>query len=252
MKGAFNYEKSKENYPFIKRIFGIEGELAYKTIKRNGIKSSVIVNSLVVSIILFITLSTFVNFLRNNWELENNHNNDITIYTSNISNDYEALDEIANIKSADNISIFKRVTLNFKKDTSKLTNKAISYYQNYRYSHISLIGIHQVQYEQLKKEIGLDEDVPILYNYGDYFENNNNKKAKWFNDDIKELEICSIIDDYQNNVVYNKTCYYKFDNFYLLNDKIIDIENFDPMIIVPITWLDEFVVNYINLLFNKK
>ena len=244
---AYYYEKSKENYPFIKRIFGIEGELAYKTIKRNGIKSSVIVNSLVVSIILFITLSAFVNFLRGNWGMESNYNHDITIYTWNISNDYKALDEIANIKSADNISIYKRMTLNFKKNDSKLTNKAISYYQNYRYSHISLIGVHQVQYEQLKKEIGLDEDVPILYNYGDYFENNNNKKAKWFNDDIKELEICSIIDDYQNNVVYNKTCYYKFDNFYLLNDKIIDIENFDPMIIVPITWLDEFVINYINL-----
>lgn len=244
---TYYYEKSKENYPFIKRIFGIEGELAYKTIKRNGIKSSVIVNSLVVSIILFITLSTFVNFLRNNWELENNHNNDITIYTSNISNDYKALDEIANIKSADNISIYKRMTLNFKKNDSKLTNKAISHYKNDRYSHISLIGVHQTQYEQIKKEIGLNEDMPILYNYGEALDNNNYKKAKWFNDDIKELEICSIIDDYQNNVVYNKTCYYKFDNFYLLNDKIIDIENFDPMIVVPITWLDEFVINYINL-----
>jgi len=243
---TYYYEKSKENYPIIKKIFGIEGELAYKTIKRNGIKSSVIVNSLVVSIILFITLSTFVNFLRNNWELENNHNNDITIYAYNFSNDYKALDEIANIKEADNINIYRRITLNFKKDSSMLTNKAISHYQNNRHSFISLMGVHQSQYEQLKKEIGLTEDVPILYNYGDYFENNNNKKVKWFNDKIREIEICSIIDDYQNNVVYNKNCYYKFDKFYLLNDKLIDVENFDPMIVVPITWLDKFVVNYKN------
>lgn len=243
----YYYEKSKENYPIIKKMFGREGELAYKTIKRNGIKSSVIVNLLVVSIILFITLSTFVNFLRNNWEIENNYNHDITIYTYNIFSDYKALDEIANIKEADNISIFKRITLNFKKDTSMLTNKAISHYQNNRHSFISLIGVHQSQYEQLKKEIGLTEDVPILYNYGDYFENDNPKKIKWFNDKIQEIEICSIIDDYKNNIVYNKNCYYKFDKFYLLNDKLIDIENIEPMIIVPITWLDEFVVNYINL-----
>lgn len=244
---TYYYEKSKENYPFIKKMFGREGELAYKTIKRNGIKSSVIINSLVVSIILFITLSAFVNFLRSNWEMENNYNHDITIYASDISSDYKALDEIVNIKAADNISIFKRITLNFKKDNSKLTNNAISYYQNNRLSQINLVGIHQVQYEQLKKEIGLTEEVPILYNYGDYFENNNNKKVKWFNDDIREIEICSIIDDYQNNIVYNKKCYYKFDNLYLLNDKLVDIENFNPMIIVPITWVDEFVVNYINL-----
>lgn len=244
---TYYYEKSKENYPFIKRIFGIEGELAYKTIKRNGIKSSVIVNSLVVSIILFITLSAFVNFLRGNWGMESNYNHDITIYTSNISNDYKALDEIANIKEADNISIYKRMTLNFKKDDSKLTNKAISHYKNDRYSHISLIGVHQTQYEQIKKEIGLTENMPILYNYGESLDNNNYKKTKWFNDNLEEIEICTIIDDYQNNVVYNKDCYYKFDNFYLLNDKSINFESSSPIMIVPFDWFDEFVTNYINL-----
>jgi len=243
---TYYYEKSKENYPFIKKIFGREGELAYKTIKRNGIKSSVIVNSLVVSIILFITLSTFVNFLRGNWGMEGNYNHDITIYTWNISNDYKALDEIANIKSADNISIYKRMTLNFKKNDSKLTKQSILHYKNDRYSHISLIGVHQTQYEQIKKEIGLTEDMPILYNYGEALDNNNYKKVKWFNDNLEEIEICSIIDDYQNNVVYNKNCYYKFDNFYLLNDKLISIENSSPTIIVSFDWFDEFIVNYIN------
>lgn len=244
---TYYYEKSKENYPFIKKIFGIEGELAYKTIKRNGIKSSVIVNSLVVSIILFITLSAFVNFLRGNWGMESNYNHDITIYTSNISNDYKAIDEIANIKSIDNISIYKRMTLNFKKDDSKLTNKALSHYKNDRYSHISLIGVHTKQYEQIKKEIGLTEDKPILYNYGEALDNNNYKKTKWFNDNLDEIEICSIIDDYKNNVVYNKDCYYKFDNFYLLNDKSINFESSSPTMIVPFDWFDEFVANYINL-----
>lgn len=244
---TYYYEKSKENYPFIKRIFGIEGELAYKTIKRNGIKSSVIVNSLVVSIILFITLSAFVNFLRGNWGMESNYNHDITIYTSNISNDYKVLDEIANIKETDNISIYKRMILNFKKDDSKLTDKAKTYYQNDRYSHISLMGVHPSQYKQIKKEIGLNEDIPILYNFGEFFENDNHKQVKWFNDKLEELEICSIIDDYQNNVVYNKNCYYKFDEFYLLNKKRINIESFDPMIIVPFDWFDSFITNYINL-----
>lgn len=43
----------------IRLIFGYEGELAYKNMKRNGKKSRVITSSLVLSIILFLSVNTF-------------------------------------------------------------------------------------------------------------------------------------------------------------------------------------------------
>lgn len=46
-------------HPLIRRIFGYEGELAYKNIKRNGVKGKVITISIAVSIILFLTLNFF-------------------------------------------------------------------------------------------------------------------------------------------------------------------------------------------------
>ncbi|MBO5999126.1 MAG: ABC transporter permease [Lachnospiraceae bacterium] len=45
--------------PLIRRIFGYEGELAYKNIKRNGIKGTVITVSIAMSVILFLTISFF-------------------------------------------------------------------------------------------------------------------------------------------------------------------------------------------------
>ena len=45
--------------PLIRKICGYEGELAYKNIKRNGIKGTVITISVAVSVILFLTISFF-------------------------------------------------------------------------------------------------------------------------------------------------------------------------------------------------
>ena len=45
--------------PLIRRIFGYEGELAYKNIKRNGIKGKVITFTISASVILFLTISYF-------------------------------------------------------------------------------------------------------------------------------------------------------------------------------------------------
>ena len=247
----YYFQKSQENYPFIKRTLGTEGELAYKTIKRNGIKSTVIVNSLIVSIILFITLSAFVNFLRGNWSSEIDSNYDITIYTSNVDNDYQAIDEIKNINEIDEINISKGIVLNFKKNNMKLTDKAIKHYEKNRYSNIDLLGIDKEQYNKIQEQIGLKEDIPILYNYGTYFENDKYNQVKWFKDNIDVIEICSIIDDYQNNIIYNKNCYYTFDEFHLLNEELIGIDRSGPYLIVSIEWLDEFAENYIKLYENE-
>ncbi|MBR6404457.1 MAG: FtsX-like permease family protein [Eubacterium sp.] len=45
--------------PLVKVIFGYEGELAYKNIKRNGLKGTVITISIAVSVIMFLAISYF-------------------------------------------------------------------------------------------------------------------------------------------------------------------------------------------------
>lgn len=47
--------------PLVRKLFGYEGELAYKNIKRNGTKGTVITMSIAVSVILFLTINFFCN-----------------------------------------------------------------------------------------------------------------------------------------------------------------------------------------------
>ena len=56
--------KKLRTFPLIRRIFGFEGELAYKNIKRNGLKGSIITVSIAVSVILFLTISFFCDSMK--------------------------------------------------------------------------------------------------------------------------------------------------------------------------------------------
>ena len=58
--------------PLIRKIFGYEGELAYKNIKRNGAKGRVITATIAVSIIMFLSVNYFCNSMAraNRYELD--------------------------------------------------------------------------------------------------------------------------------------------------------------------------------------
>ncbi len=55
--------KKLKSPKIIRKIFGYEGELAHKNIKRNGRKSRVITASIIVSVVLFITVNYFCSLL---------------------------------------------------------------------------------------------------------------------------------------------------------------------------------------------
>lgn len=95
--------------PIVKKIFGYEGELAYKNIKRNGLKGSVIVFSLAISIIMFLTIdffdTTFVKLNQYDLDLP------FDIYVScsvdgvdRLKEELEALPEVDRIVAADYIT----------------------------------------------------------------------------------------------------------------------------------------------------
>ncbi len=99
--------------PLIKKIFGYEGELAYKNIKRNGLKGTVIVFSMAVSIIMFLTIDFFdQTFIKlNKYELDLPFN----IYVScgldekdRLKGELEALPEIERVVPADHVAYIFR------------------------------------------------------------------------------------------------------------------------------------------------
>ena len=243
---VYSIMKSKEKYHVVKKFFGIEGELAYKTIKRNNSKFSVTVNSLIVSIIMFITLSAFVNFLYNNNMSSSNSEYDIVIQLGNLHQKYEVLEKINNIEEIDYINIRKTLNLYFKKDDSVLTDIAKNVSIDKMYPSIKILGMGNTEYNNLKKRIGLKEDKTILYNYGIYFENDKETTTKWFNNNLDKIEICNINDNNQNSILTEKDCYYTYDNLYILNKKIFDADYYTPTIILSIEEYDNFIETYIK------
>ncbi len=52
-----------KSFRFIRKIFGVEGEIAYKNLKRDRKRFNITVFSMVISVALFITFSTFSNYM---------------------------------------------------------------------------------------------------------------------------------------------------------------------------------------------
>lgn len=93
-------KKLKVN-PLVRKIFGYEGELADKNIKRNGRKSRVITSSICVSIVLFLTVNYFTMMLSQESPssvMEKPSQIDVLTYTDDI---YAFRDKLSKLNGVD-------------------------------------------------------------------------------------------------------------------------------------------------------
>ncbi|MBR6093920.1 MAG: ABC transporter permease [Lachnospiraceae bacterium] len=98
--------------PFVKLIFGYEGELASKNIKRNGAKGVVITASMAVSIILLISVMYLVELFHkeNAYEIEI----PFQVFASASLNEHEKLKEdILKIEGVEKVFVAEMITYNF-------------------------------------------------------------------------------------------------------------------------------------------
>ena len=106
-----------------RKLFGIEGELALKNFKRNRRRYRTTVFSLVISIILFISATSFSSYLKaGTITVYEDYNYDIAVSINNEElqdADIIALHQkIAALESVENVSIVRRLTASCKVDAS--------------------------------------------------------------------------------------------------------------------------------------
>lgn len=105
--------KSLKSSKLIRKIFGYEGEIANKNLKRNGKKSRLIIVSITVSIILFLSVNTFCNLFSMGASI------DKTAYQVQASCEYDKLDQfnekLSQIKNIDKIYMINKDVYGFQK-----------------------------------------------------------------------------------------------------------------------------------------
>lgn len=241
------------------KLFGIEGEIALKNIKRNKKKYRVTIVSLFISIVLFISFSSYMNYTLNTASSvmgEVPYDYQISYFGDDPNNDKEALDKINEIvKSSDvkeyvsysvsNLSIIGNYTysdeyLDFYK--SAYGENGIKALNNLKYQYISIYILDDNSYNKYKKLIGLDKDNVILLNRFKGVSYGNNKRVNYdipvINNGNINIKICNF-DDNDEDVDTTKYCNKNIDNIFVTNKSFDLIEEF--------SYMDDF-----KLIVNKK
>lgn len=239
-------KKKIKTSKLVNKLFGIEGEIALKNIKRNKKKYRVTVVSLFISIVLFISFSSYMNYTLNTASSvmgEVPYDYQISYFGN--GDDKEALDKINEIvKSSDvkeyvsygvsNLSIIGNYTysdeyLDFYK--SAYGDDGIKALNNLKYQYISIYILDDNSYNKYKKLIGLDKDSVILLNKFKGVSYGNNKRVNYdipvINNGNINIKICNFDDD--ENVDTTKYCNKNIDNIFVTNKSFDLIEELSYM-----------------------
>ena len=250
-------KKKIKTSKFVNKLFGIEGEIALKNIKRNKKKYRVTIVSLFISIVLFISFSSYMNYTLNTASsVMGEVPYDYRISYFGDDNNKEALDKINEIvKSSDvkkyvsysvgNLSIIGNYTysdeyLDFYK--SAYGDDGIKALNNLKYQSIYILVLDDNSYNKYKKLIGLDKDSVILLNRFKGVSYGNNKRVNYdipvINSGDINIKICNF-DDNDEDVDTTKYCNKNIDNIFVTNKSFDLIEEF--------SYMDDF-----KLIVNKK
>lgn len=106
---------------YIKAIFGYEGELAYKNLKRNGRKARVITVSIALSIVLFLSCNYFCDIFANETVGQDSMPYQIGVYLDD-TNRESAIKEFENVDGIDDMYSATNVYYSVQKNSSYRNN----------------------------------------------------------------------------------------------------------------------------------
>lgn len=228
----------------VNKLFGIEGEIALKNIKRNKKKYRVTIVSLFISIVLFISFSSYMNYTINTAsDVAGEVSYDYLIYYyDDGNNNDEMIKKINEIVNSDDVKEYVSYSIDnvLLVDNYEYSNDYLEYYKNayaedevkaiteQKVKSVSIIVMDDTTYNNYKKELGLTSDKIILLNkfkgvsYGEKRINYNIPVIK--NNNNGYIKLCNIddstVEDIEND--YSKYCNKTINNIYIT-------DKYDPM-----------------------
>lgn len=191
---------------FIKKLFGMGGEIAYKNLKRSKKKYRTTVISIVVSVAVFIAVSSFIQYgteysAKYYHEIDYNLSVDrMGLYNDfdEINADFETLSQLDGVENCRLEGILGGYIKRTDELKDVLTDDASIY--NFTsaesdFYYLELLAFDDVTYKQKLKELGLDynevKDKGILINNFEYLDENEHlQKGELFKaDKVKSLTV---------------------------------------------------------------
>ena len=243
-------KKKIKTSKFVNKLFGIEGEIALKNIKRNKKKYRVTIVSLFISIVLFISFSSYMNYTLNTASSvmgEVPYDYQISYFSTTAGNNGEALDKINEIVKSSDV---KEYTSYSSSDLQLIGNYTYSkeyldFYKNAygeevyndlkkaKYQNISILVLDDNSYNKYKKLIGLDKDSVILLNKFKGVSYGDNKRVNYdipvINNGNINIKICNFDDSEEEVNDVTKYCNKSVENIFVTNKSFDLIEEFSYM-----------------------
>lgn len=258
-------KKLKTN-KLVQKLFGIEGELALKNIKRNKKKYRITIISLFISIVMFVTFSSFIDYIFGSVDdIAGMPDYDISIMLPkenglSLENNVDTINSILNHEQVDKSILmaigFETVTTSdFSKiSTDEYKNKFVdNNFERNGYNYLTLVVLTASDFDKYLKDLGYTNKKPILLNIikGIDYTNNSRKnyEMKRYNSTSMNINLCDL--DYtQDTLIPN--CYAKIDDYYLANEELFGtaefLSNSNPTLIIS-----ENMTNYYqNMNFNVR
>jgi len=179
---------------WIRKIFGMEGEIALKNIKRNKRKYRITLFSLFISIVLFLSFSTYLVLGLSVIDLQDVNSADIIVST----NKKNIVDDVIHYDGVQRGFAVRYKNVNYSKlSNSAYSKEYLSYieetYGDSEKLDISMIILDNDTYDSIAKELQVPKNKYILYNTADIvYYNEDTRKAihtNIFADSVKELTL---------------------------------------------------------------
>jgi len=181
---------------WIHKLFGMEGEIALKNMKRNKRKYRITLLSLFISIVLFISFSTYLTLGLKLTDIGDKALYDIYVNT----NDIDTIEDIINREEVEKSYRIKQQSVAIKMEEKQNYQK--NFYEFYEamykdedeeFPAVEVI-LEDKDFKELEKLVS-KKNTPILYNQLNYtfYESNSRKsfQTKMFEKDRGKLTICS-------------------------------------------------------------
>jgi len=169
---------------FIRKIFGIEGEIALKNMKRNKKKYRVTIISLFISIVLFISFSAITEYGLDsayNFTEMPEYDIELSAYDKDANSKTDYFKIIEPIVNNEDVKYYTSVKyMNFFTDildksyynkefiTTNDPTSIVGDYLQDGYLRVNVLGIDEESYKNYISELGLKDRKTIIVNHGSY------------------------------------------------------------------------------------